>query len=329
MNNYLDFEKPVVDLENKIEELKRITDGKDVNITSEIRKLEKKASDMRTSIFSKITPWQRTQIARHAERPHTLDYINLLMEDFVELHGDRNFSDDPAIVAGLARFEDFPVVVIGHQKGKTTKERIDRNFGQPHPEGYRKALRIMRLAERFNKPLITFIDTPGAYPGLGAEERGQAEAIAKNLYMMFKLNNPIISVVIGEGGSGGALALSVADRILMLEYSVYSVISPEGCAAILWKKNPAETGPEDFERASNALKLTADNLKEFGVIDEIIPEPTGGAHRNYNETAENVRRALLLHLDELTNKTPELRLQERHEKFRKIGRINGEDTSIP
>lgn len=324
MPNYLEFEKPVVDLENKIEELRRIADGKDVNITSEIRKLEKKASDLRINIFSKLTPWQKTQIARHSDRPHTLDYINLLMEDFVELHGDRNFSDDPAIVAGIARFEGYPVIVIGHQKGKTTRERIERNFGQPHPEGYRKALRIMRLADRFSKPLITFIDTPGAYPGLGAEERGQAEAIAKNLYMMFKLKNPIISVVIGEGGSGGALALSVADRILMLEHSIYSVISPEGCAAILWKKAPNETGPKDFERASAALKITADDLKNFGIIDEIIPEPIGGAHKDHQVMAENIKKALLFHINDLNGKTSEMRIKERYDKFRKIGAVNGD-----
>ncbi|MBI4844632.1 MAG: acetyl-CoA carboxylase carboxyltransferase subunit alpha [Nitrospirae bacterium] len=322
MHNYLDFEKPVVELENKIEELRRIADGSDVNITTEIRRLEKKASDMRNSIFSRLTPWQKTQIARHFDRPHTLDLINLLTQDFIELHGDRNFSDDPAIVAGLARFEGFPVVVIGHQKGKTTRERILRNFGQPHPEGYRKALRIMRLADRFNKPLITFIDTPGAYPGLGAEERGQAEAIAKNLYMMFKLRNPIISVVIGEGGSGGALALSVADRILMLEHSVYSVISPEGCAAILWKKAPNETGPEDFERASAALKLTASDLLSLGVIDEIIPEPLGGAHKSHKETAANIKKALLMHMEELMRKPSDMLLNERYEKFRKIGAVS-------
>lgn len=324
MHNYLEFEKPVVDLENKIEELRRIADGKDVNITSEIRKLEKKASDLRINIFSKLTPWQKTQIARHSDRPHTLDYIKLLMEDFVELHGDRNYSDDPAIVAGIARFEGFPVVVIGHQKGKTTRERIERNFGQPHPEGYRKALRIMRLADRFSKPLITFIDTPGAYPGLGAEERGQAEAIAKNLYMMFKLENPIISVVIGEGGSGGALALSVADRILMLEHSIYSVISPEGCAAILWKKAPNETGPKDFERASEALKITADDLKRLGVVDDIIPEPIGGAHKDHKVIAENIKQALLFHLEELSAKTPEMRIKERYDKFRAMGPVSGD-----
>ncbi len=324
MHNYLDFEKPVVDLENKIEELKRIADGKDVNITSEIRKLEKKASDLRTNIFSQLTPWQKTQIARHSDRPHTLDLIDLLMDDFVELHGDRNYSDDPAIVAGLARFQGYPVVVIGHQKGKTTMERIARNFGQPHPEGYRKALRVMRLGDRFHKPIITLIDTPGAFPGLGAEERGQSEAIAKNLYMMFKLQAPIISIVIGEGGSGGALALGVGDRVLMLEHSVYSVISPEGCAAILWKKAPSETGPEDFDRASNALKLTSKDLKGLGVIDDIIPEPMGGAHRDHQETADNIKMALMQHLQELKTKTPELLVQERYNKFRAMGDIQGD-----
>jgi acetyl-CoA carboxylase carboxyl transferase subunit alpha len=326
MQNYLDFEKPVVDLENKIEELRRIADGKDVNITAEIHKLETTASDLRTNIFSRLTPWQITQIARHSDRPHTLDLIQLIMDDFVELHGDRNYADDPAVVAGLARFQGSPVVVIGHQKGKTTKERIDRNFGQPHPEGYRKALRVMRLGDRFHIPIITLIDTPGAYPGLGAEERGQSEAIAKNLYMMFKLKTPIISLVVGEGGSGGALALGVGDRVLMLEHSVYSVISPEGCAAILWKKAPTDTGPEDFDRASNALKLTSEDLKGLGVIDEIIPEPLGGAHKDHDETAENIKMALMRHLQELKNKTPELLVQERYDKFRVIGEIQEETT---
>jgi acetyl-CoA carboxylase carboxyl transferase subunit alpha len=299
MHYYLDFEKPVADLENKIEELRRLADGRDMNITSEIKKLSKKARELRVDIFSKLTPWQKTLLARHPERPYTLDYIKLFMEDFTELHGDRRFSDDAAIVSGLAKFKSIPVVVLGHQKGRGTKERIWRNFGQPHPEGYRKAMRIMELAEKFNMPVITFIDTPGAYPGIGAEERGQAEAIATNLLKMSELKTPIISIVIGEGGSGGALALSVGNRVLMLEHSVYSVISPEGCAAILWKKNNTDVGPEEYEKASEALKLTAQDLYSLGIIDEIIPEPIGGAHRNYQETAKSIEKVLKQNLDEL------------------------------
>jgi acetyl-CoA carboxylase carboxyl transferase subunit alpha len=321
MNYYLDFEKPVAELESKIEELKRLVDGQDMNISSEIRKLEKKARDLRADIFSKVTPWQKTLIARHPERPYTLDYINLLMNDFVELHGDRRYADDPAIVAGFARFNNIPVAVAGHQKGRGTKGRIERNFGQPNPEGYRKALRIMKLAERFGMPIITLIDTPGAYPGIGAEERGQAEAIALNLQEMFDLKTPIISIVIGEGGSGGALALAVADRVLMLEHSIYSVISPEGCAAILWKKNGSNVGPIEYARASEALKLTAQDLQKLGVIEEIISEPLGGAHRNPPETANNIEAVLQRHLDELlssdTGSLPDLR----YDKFRKIGSL--------
>jgi acetyl-CoA carboxylase carboxyl transferase subunit alpha len=321
MHYYLDFEKPVADLEIKIEELKRLADGRDMNITSEIKKLEQKAKDLRVDIFSKLTPWQKTLIARHPERPYTLDYIDLLMDEFFELHGDRRFSDDSAIVSGLARFEDIPVVLIGHQKGRGTKERILRNFGQPHPEGYRKALRIMKLAERFGKPVITFIDTPGAYPGIGAEERGQAEAIAVNLSEMSILKTPLISVVIGEGGSGGALALAAGDRVLMLEHSIYSVISPEGCAAILWKKNHTEVGQEEYEKASEALKLTAQDLYEFNVADEIIPEPIGGAHRNYKEAASLIAGILKKHLTELLKKPLDTLLEERYQKFRLIGAL--------
>jgi len=324
MHCYLDFERPVAELENKIEELKRLVNGKDMNINSEIRRLEKKARELRASIFSRLTPWQRVQIARHPQRPYTLDYIQLLMEDFIELHGDRRFADDPAIVTGFARFEEVSVCIVGHQKGRDTKERIERNFGQPHPEGYRKALRVMKLAERYGMPIITFIDTPGAYPGVGAEERGQAEAIAVNLQEMSVLRTPIISVVIGEGGSGGALALSVADRILMLEHSIYSVISPEGCAAILWKKNNSTVGVEEYEKASEALKLTSEELMNLGVIDEIVPEPLGGAHRDYGETAENLRKSLKTHLEELSSKSIDELLEERYEKFKKIGALKRE-----
>jgi acetyl-CoA carboxylase carboxyl transferase subunit alpha len=321
MHYYLDFERPVAELENKIEELKRLADGKDMNITTEIKKLEKKARDLRADIFSKITPWQKTLIARHPERPYTLDYIQLMMKDFVELHGDRRFADDTAIVAGFAKFQNISVAVIGHQKGRSTKERIERNFGQPHPEGYRKALRIMKLAEKYGTPVITLIDTPGAYPGIGAEERGQAEAIAQNLQEMFTLKIPIIPVVIGEGGSGGALALAVGDRVLMLEHSVYSVISPEGCAAILWKKNSDTVGTDEYAKASEALKMTAQDLYNLDVIDEIIPEPLGGAHRNHKEITASVESVLMRHLDELMKKPVDLLLEERYEKFRSIGAL--------
>lgn len=326
MPYYLDFEKPVAELEMKIEELKRLADGKNMNIASDIKRLEKKAKELRADIFSKLTPWQKTLIARHFERPQTLDYIGLIMENFIELHGDRRFSDDPAIVGGFARFHGMSVVVIGHQKGRGTKEKLWRNFGQPHPEGYRKALRVMKLAERFSKPVITFIDTAGAYPGIGAEERGQAEAIAMNLFEMSMLKTPIVVVVIGEGGSGGALALGAGDRILMLEHSTYSVISPEGCAAILWKRDGKEVNQEDYEKASEALKLTAQDLFELGAIDEIIPEPLGGAHRDPKETAQAVEKAIKRYLLELTKKPSDVLLEERYRKFRLMGAIKEEES---
>ena len=314
----LEFEKPIEELEIKIEELKRVSDGKEIDISGEIRKLEKKVRDLRSEVFTSLSPWQKTLIARHPDRPYTLDYINTIMTDFIELHGDRRFSDDPAIVAGMAKLQTVPVVIAGHQKGRGTKERIFRNFGQPQPEGYRKALRAMKLAERFKRPLITFIDTPGAYPGIGAEERGQAEAIAVNLMEMSRLKTPIISIVIGEGGSGGALALGVADRLYMLEHSCYSVISPEGCAAILWKKD-GDLGIADFSKAADALKLTAQDLLRFKIIDGIIPEPNGGAHRNPEETAKNISEYLVAALEELKTKTPGKLLEERYRRFRKIG----------
>ncbi|MBA4349091.1 MAG: acetyl-CoA carboxylase carboxyl transferase subunit alpha [Thermodesulfovibrio sp.] len=318
MSYFLDFEKQLEELETKIEELKRISDGKEIDITSEIKRLEKKAKELRSEIFSSLTPWQKTLIARHPERPYTLDYINLIVEDFIEFHGDRRFADDPAIVGGIGKISGIPMVIIGHQKGRGTKERIYRNFGQPNPEGYRKALRLMKLAERFKKPVVTFIDTPGAYPGIGAEERGQAEAISTNLMEMARLKIPIVSIVIGEGGSGGALALSVADRLYMLEHAIYSVISPEGCAAILWKKN-SEINVDDFARAAEALKLTAQDLKAFKIIDDIIPEPLGGAHRDIEATAKRIVESILKSLETLQSKSPAKLVEDRYKRLKKIG----------
>jgi acetyl-CoA carboxylase carboxyl transferase subunit alpha len=320
---YLEFEKPIEELELKIEELKRISDGKDIDISSEVKKLEKKVKELRSEIFSALNPWQKTQIARHPDRPYTLDYINLITSDFVELHGDRRFSDDPAIVTGLAKLQNIPVVIAGHQKGRGTKERISRNFGQPHPEGYRKALRLMKLAEKFKRPVITFIDTPGAYPGIGAEERGQAEAIAVNLMEMSRLKTPIISIVIGEGGSGGALALSFADRLFMLEHSIYSVISPEGCAAILWKKN-GNLSSNDYSKAAETLRLTAQDLLQFKIIDGVIPEPLGGAHRDPDTTAKKISEYIITAIEDLKAKTPGRLIEERYKRYRKIGSFKSE-----
>lgn len=318
IKNYLEFEKPIQELELKIEELKRISDGKDINISAEIRKLEKKAKEMRTAIFSKLTPWQKTQVARHPDRPYTLDYIKIVTEEFIELHGDRRFSDDKAIVGGIGKIQDISVVLIGHQKGRGTKERIKRNFGQPHPEGYRKALRLMNLAARFKKPIVTFIDTPGAYPGIGSEERGQAEAIAVNLMSMSRIKVPIVTVVIGEGGSGGALALSVSDRLYMMEHAIYSVISPEGCAAILWRKN-GDLQARDFSKAADALRLTAQDLMRFKIIDDVIPEPLGGAHRDVEQTALNVSEKIVNALRELMVKSPGKLVEERYRRLKRIG----------
>ncbi|MEW6571420.1 MAG: acetyl-CoA carboxylase carboxyltransferase subunit alpha [Nitrospirota bacterium] len=320
---YLDFERPLEELELKIDELKRISNGRDIDISGEIKKLEKKVKDLRSDIFSSLTAWQKTLIARHPDRPYTLDYINLMVDNFIEIHGDRRFSDDPAIVAGIGKIGNVPLIIIGHQKGRGTKERIYRNFGQPHPEGYRKALRVMKLAEKFKRPVVTLIDTPGAYPGIGAEERGQAEAIAVNLMEMSRLRVPVISVVIGEGGSGGALALGVADRIYMLEHSVYSVISPEGCAAILWKRHN-DLNSEDFAKAADALKLTAQDLLRFKIIDGIIPEPLGGAHRDPELTAKNISESILLALEELKTRTHGKLLEERYKRFRRIGSFREE-----
>jgi acetyl-CoA carboxylase carboxyl transferase subunit alpha len=290
---FLDFEQPIAELEAKIEELKHITSDSEVNIRDEITRLQAKSRQLTTHIFASLTPWQITQLARHPHRPYTLDYVNVMCRDYQELHGDRMFGDDLAIVGGLARLGDRAVMVLGHQKGRDTKERVRRNYGMPKPEGYRKALRLMRLAERFALPLITFIDTPGAYPGVGSEERGQSEAIARNLFEMSVLRIPIITVVIGEGGSGGALAIGVCDRLLMLQYSTYSVITPEGCASILWKS------AEKKEAAADAMGLTAPRLAQLGLIDEVLEEPLGGAHRDPGLMSEKRKEALIRHLAEL------------------------------
>src|ERR1700692_2846659 len=290
---FLDFEQLIAELESKIEELKHITSDSEVNIRDEITRLQAKSRQLTTHIFASLTPWQITQLARHPHRPYTLDYVNVMCGEFQELHGDRMFGDDLAIVGGLARLGDRAVMVLGHQKGRDTKERVRRNYGMPKPEGYRKALRLMRLAERFGLPLITFIDTPGAYPGVGSEERGQSEAIARNLFEMSVLRTPIVTVVIGEGGSGGALAIGVCDRLLMLQFSTYSVISPEGCASILWKS------ADKKEIAADALNLTADRLLRLGLVDEVIEEPLGGAHRDAAAVATSLKAALVRHLDQL------------------------------
>lgn len=318
MRFYLDFEKPIQELELKIEELKKLSDDSDIDLSQEIKKLNKKLKELKIEIFSNLSAWQKTQLARHPERPYTLDYVSLIFDEFIEIHGDRRFGDDPAIVAGIGKIEKQSFALVGHQKGRTVKERVYRNFGQAHPEGYRKALRVMKLAEKFSLPIITMIDTPGAFPGIGAEERGQAEAIATNLMEMSLIKTPILGIVIGEGGSGGALALSVCDRIFMLENSIYSVISPEGCAAILWKKN-AEIGVEEYAKAAEELKLTAQDLKKFNIIDDIIAEPLGGAHRDPQETAKKIKSAILDAYAELKNKKITELLKERYKKFRKIG----------
>jgi len=311
----LEFEKPIAELERQIEELRRLATQRSLDVRREIAPLEEKLAELRQDIYRKLTPFQRVQVARHPRRPYALDYINTVLTDFIELHGDRLFRDDLAIIGGTARFEGRPLVVIGQQKGRDTKENLKRNFGMPHPEGYRKALRLMHLAERFHMPVLTLIDTPGAYPGLGAEERGQAEAIARNLEEMATLRTPIIAVVIGEGGSGGALALGVADRVLMFENSVYSVISPEGCAAILWKD------ASQRERAAEALKLTAPDLLANDLIDEIIPEPLGGAHADPDAAAEALAEAVRRHLGELdTLKTDDL-VARRADKFLRMGKF--------
>jgi len=317
MRDYLEFERPIREIEEKIEKLSATATSGKPSSQNDLRKLRAKLAQVEHELYGSLTPWQRTQLARHGQRPSTLDYIGELCRDFLELHGDRMFGDDRAIVGGFARFNDRPVMIIGHQKGKTLKERMQRNFGMPNPEGYRKALRLMKMAEKFRRPIITFIDTPGAYPGIGAEERGQAEAIARNLLVMSRLTVPILSVVIGEGGSGGALALGVADRVLMLEHSVYSVISPEGCAAILWDN------PEKIPDAAAALKMTAPDLLEFGVIDQIVPEPLGGAHRDPKAVCDLVGKYLTNHLFELLDLPADQLLAQRDRKYRKMGAVSG------
>lgn len=311
--NYLDFEAPIYELQTKINELQNWAQDADIDVSDKIEALEKKKNAKLEQIFSKLTSWEITQLARHPLRPYTLDYINLICEDFQELHGDRTYADDAAIVGGLARIEGRTVMVIGHQKGRDTKEKIRRNFGMPRPEGYRKALRLMKLAERFNVPIITFIDTPGAYPGIGAEERGQSEAIARNLLEMSKLRVPIICTVTGEGGSGGALAIAVGDKVMMLQYSIYSVISPEGCASILWKS------AEKNKEAAEAMGVTAEKNREAKLIDEIIEEPQGGAHRNYKEMSDNIKKEILETLDQLSQLSVEELLAQRYDKIMAYG----------
>ena len=309
----LDFEKPLAELERQIDELRRISDTRGVDVAGEVGTLETKLAAMREEIYRSLTPMQRVQVARHPRRPYALDYLSSIFTDFIELHGDRLFRDDPAIVGGWARLNGQSVMVIGHQKGRDTKENIKRNFGMPHPEGYRKALRLMQTAARFHAPIITLIDTPGAYPGLGAEERGQSEALARNILEMSALPTPIIAVVIGEGGSGGALALGVADRVMMFENSVYSVISPEGCATILWKDSTQR------ERAAAALKLTSEDLTRLGLIDEVIAEPVGGAHFDPDAAGESLREALIKTLNELNKVRPEKLVKRRHDKYAAMG----------
>ncbi len=313
--NVLPFEKPIVELEKKIEELKLFASEKKIDLSAEIKKMEEKLDALRRRTYGSLTPWQKVQIARHPQRPYTMDYISALMTDFVELHGDRIFGDDKAMICGFAVFEGTKVAVIGHQKGRDTKENLKRNFGCAHPEGYRKALRVMQLAEKFGLPVIVFIDTPGAYPGIGAEERGQAQAIALNLREMVCIGVPIIATVIGEGGSGGALGIGVADAVCVLENAYYSVISPEGCAAILWKDGLK--APD----AAEVLKLTAADLLKLGVIDCVVPEPMGGAHRGPQETAASVKQAVSGYLKKLLKQDRKSLLDSRYDKFRKIGRI--------
>ncbi|MBS0400488.1 MAG: acetyl-CoA carboxylase carboxyltransferase subunit alpha [Proteobacteria bacterium] len=315
--NFLEFEQPIAELEAKIEELKFLGSDSGVPLTDEVSKLEARSRALTTSIFQNLSPWQITQLARHPQRPYALDYVSMIFSDWHELHGDRMYGDDLAIVAGMARLADMPVMIIGHQKGRDTKERVRRNYGMPKPEGYRKALRIMKMAERFRMPIITLIDTPGAYPGIGSEERGQSEAIARNLFEMTNLAAPILSVVIGEGGSGGALAIGVCDRLLMLQFSVYSVISPEGCASILWKS------ADKKEAAADAMGLTAERLRRLDLVDEVIKEPLGGAHRDPQAMAEALKASLVHHLAELCHQSVSTLLDARSRRLRSFGVFRG------
>lgn len=314
--NFLEFEKPVAELEAKIEELRHVGNDNEINIQDEISRLETKSRSLTESIFANLKPWQISQLSRHPQRPYMMDYVKRIVDDFMEMHGDRAFADDHAIVGGVARLDTHPVMLIGHQKGRDTKDKLHRNFGMPRPEGYRKALRLMRTAERFNLPILTFIDTPGAYPGIDAEERGQSEAIARNLLEMASLKTPIITTVTGEGGSGGALAIGVADRIMMLEYCTYSVISPEGCASILWKS--AEKAPQ----AAEAMGITAYRLHKLGFIDTVIPEPLGGAHRNVDEMAKTLKKTLLETLHQLVVIPMHSLLEERYQRLMAYGEFN-------
>lgn len=311
--NFLDFEQPIAELEAKIQELRMVGTDADINLSEEIARLEAKCNQLTKEVFSRLTPWQVTQLARHPQRPHTIDYISRIFTEFDELFGDRMLSSGPSIVAGIARLEGQPVMVLGHEKGRKTQEKIERNFGMPHPEDYRKALRLMRLAERFKLPIITFIDTPGAYPGIGAEEHNQSEAIARNLLVLSRLKTPIVCTVIGEGGSGGALAIGVGDRVLMLQYSIYSVISPEGCASILWKS--AERAPQ----AAEAMGLTADKILPLELIDKIIPEPLGGAHRNYDVMAQTLKKELIQQLTVLQSYPISTLVDQRYQRLMSYG----------
>jgi len=307
--SFLDFERPIAELEAKIEELRLVGDDAEINIEDEIERLRAKSLSLTESIFASLTPWQISQLSRHPQRPYLTDYIGRVFDDFQELHGDRAFADDHAILGGVARLDGRSVMIVGHQKGRDTKEKIHRNFGMPRPEGYRKALRLMELAERFGLPVLTFIDTPGAYPGVGAEERGQSEAVARNLLVMAHLRTPILCTVIGEGGSGGALAIGVGDRVLMLQFSTYSVISPEGCASILWKS------ADKAQLAAEAMAITSDKLREQGLIDDILPEPLGGAHRDLEAVAATIKKALLHHLDVLTSTDLDELLATRYQRL--------------
>lgn len=316
--NFLDFEQPIAELEAKIKELRNVQSDNNINISDALKQLEDRSLALTESIFANLSDWQISQVSRHPGRPYTLDYVEHLFTEFHELHGDRTYSDDPAIVCGLARLDGQPVMIIGHQKGRDTKEKIYRNFGMPRPEGYRKALRVMKMAERFGLPLICLIDTPGAYPGIGAEERGQSEAIARNLFEMAKLRTPIICTIIGEGGSGGALAIGVGDRLIMLEYSTYSVISPEGCASILWKS------PDKAQLAAEAMGITSDRIREQGFVDEVVREPLGGGHRDFKMIALNLKEALLLHLAELKQHSLDELLEKRYQRIMDFGVFSDE-----